>query len=125
MRRAIATAVAGMLLLLTGCTGLPTSGPVQPGLLPREATTQAQLLGMHEEETYKHDPLDTSRKRVLYWLLFIAERYVCFQAVLAKANGTSEPTQSTNIARSLFTRSSTRPLWMKYLQTGQSPSVWS
>ncbi|CAO2657640.1 Nn.00g037660.m01.CDS01 [Neocucurbitaria sp. VM-36] len=40
----------------------------------REATTQAQLLGMHDEETYKHDPLDISRKRVLYWLLFIAER---------------------------------------------------
>ena len=33
-----------------------------------------QLLGMHDEETYKHDPLDVSRKRVLYWLLFIAER---------------------------------------------------
>lgn len=41
----------------------------------RDATTQAQLLGMHDEETYKHDPLDISRKRVLYWLLFIAERY--------------------------------------------------
>jgi hypothetical protein len=41
----------------------------------REATTQAQLLGMHDEETYKHDPLDISRKRVLYWLLFMAERY--------------------------------------------------
>ncbi|OWY45860.1 transcription factor Pf2 [Alternaria alternata] len=40
----------------------------------RDATTQAQLLGMHDEETYKHDPLDISRKRVLYWLLFIAER---------------------------------------------------
>jgi hypothetical protein len=41
----------------------------------REATTHAQLLGMHDEETYKHDPLDISRKRVLYWLLFIAERW--------------------------------------------------
>lgn len=41
----------------------------------REATTQAQLLGMHDEQTYKHDPLDISRKRVLYWLLFMAERY--------------------------------------------------
>lgn len=40
----------------------------------RDATSQAQLLGMHDEETYKHDPLDISRKRVLYWLLFIAER---------------------------------------------------
>lgn len=42
----------------------------------RDATTQAQLLGMHDEETYKPDPLGLSRKRVLYWLLFIAERYV-------------------------------------------------
>jgi hypothetical protein len=41
----------------------------------RDAITQAQLLGMHDEKTYKHDPLDISRKRVLYWLLFIAERY--------------------------------------------------
>ncbi|KAF1958550.1 hypothetical protein CC80DRAFT_14427 [Byssothecium circinans] len=40
----------------------------------REATTQAQLIGMHDEETYKNDPLDIGRKRVLYWLLFIAER---------------------------------------------------
>lgn len=41
----------------------------------REATTQAHLLGLHEEETHKNDPLDLSRKRVLYWLLLIAERY--------------------------------------------------
>lgn len=40
----------------------------------REATTQAQLMGMHDEETYKNDPLDISRRRVLYWLLFITER---------------------------------------------------
>lgn len=52
----------------------------------REATTQAQLLGMHDEETYKHDPLDVSRKRVLYWLLFIAERYVSFSPPLPYAS---------------------------------------
>jgi hypothetical protein len=40
----------------------------------RDATTQAQLLGMHDEETYNHDPIDTSQKRALYWVLFIAER---------------------------------------------------
>ncbi|KAI1685826.1 c6 zinc finger domain containing protein [Pyrenophora tritici-repentis] len=40
----------------------------------REATTQAQLLGMHDEETYKYDLLDESPKRALYWLLSIAER---------------------------------------------------
>ena len=44
----------------------------------REATTQAQLLGLHDEESYKNDPLDVSRKRVLYWLLFVAER--CFSS---------------------------------------------
>jgi hypothetical protein len=41
----------------------------------REATTQAQLLGMQDEETYKNDPLDMSRRRVLYWLLLTTERY--------------------------------------------------
>lgn len=40
----------------------------------REATTQAQLLGLHDEEAYKTDPIDVSRKRVLYWLLLVAER---------------------------------------------------
>jgi len=49
----------------------------------REATTQARLLDMHKEETYKHDPLDISRKRVLYWLLFITERYVIRYACIA------------------------------------------
>jgi len=37
VRRVVAALAVGMLLLLAGCTGLPTSGPVQPGLLPREA----------------------------------------------------------------------------------------
>lgn len=40
----------------------------------RDATTQAQLLSMHDEETYKHELLDSPQKRVLYWLLFISER---------------------------------------------------
>jgi hypothetical protein len=44
----------------------------------REATTQAQLIGLHDEETYKSDPLDISRRRVIYWLLYIAERYRAF-----------------------------------------------
>lgn len=55
----------------------------------REATTQAQLLGMHDEETYKHDPLDTSRKRVLYWLLFMAERYHGLRPLRAQADPVS------------------------------------
>jgi hypothetical protein len=40
----------------------------------RDATTQAQLLSMHHEETYEHEGLDSAQKRVLYWLLFISER---------------------------------------------------
>ena len=41
----------------------------------RQATTLSQILGMHDEETYKNDPLDVSRRRVLFWLLFVTERY--------------------------------------------------
>ncbi|KAF2271202.1 hypothetical protein CC78DRAFT_14020 [Lojkania enalia] len=40
----------------------------------REATTLAHLLGMHDEEYYKNDPLDITRRRILYWLLFVEER---------------------------------------------------
>lgn len=40
----------------------------------REATTLAFLVGLHDEEAYKNDPLDLSRRRVLYWLLFVADR---------------------------------------------------
>lgn len=43
----------------------------------REATTLAQSLGMHDEETYKiGDFIETSRRRRLFWILFINERYV-------------------------------------------------
>lgn len=40
----------------------------------REATTQALLLGMHDEATYRLDPEGALQKRALYWLLFVAER---------------------------------------------------
>jgi hypothetical protein len=40
----------------------------------REATTEAQILGMHDEDSYKSDPLDAPKRRALYWLLFVAER---------------------------------------------------
>jgi hypothetical protein len=40
----------------------------------REATTQAHLLGMHDEITYRLSSHDAPLKRMLYWLLFIAER---------------------------------------------------
>lgn len=43
----------------------------------RQATTLAHIMGLHEEETYKHgDAVERSRKRRLYWLLFITERCV-------------------------------------------------
>ena len=38
MRRAVAVVIAGMLLVLTACTGLPTGGPVQPGNPPDSGT---------------------------------------------------------------------------------------
>jgi hypothetical protein len=70
----------------------------------REAATQAQLLGMHDEETYKHDPLDISRKRVLYWLLFMAERFATRGhprkgSMYKIANRTAGRTHCTNIAQ--------------------------
>lgn len=41
----------------------------------REATTLAQILGMHEEAFYQiSDTVEASRNRRLYWLLFVAER---------------------------------------------------
>ena len=41
----------------------------------REATTIAHLIDMHEEESYAPlDPIESSRRRRLYWLLFITER---------------------------------------------------
>jgi hypothetical protein len=41
----------------------------------RQATTLAHIMGMHEEETYKSDDfVDSSRKRRLFWVLFMTER---------------------------------------------------
>jgi hypothetical protein len=40
----------------------------------REATTFAQLLEMHKEETYQLRTHDAAQRRVLFWSLFIAER---------------------------------------------------
>lgn len=42
----------------------------------RQAMTLAHIMGMHDEDTYKTgDVAETSRKRRLFWLLFITERY--------------------------------------------------
>jgi len=41
----------------------------------REATTLAQILGMQDESSYMtRDPIECSRKRRLFWLLFVTER---------------------------------------------------
>ncbi|GAB7345155.1 hypothetical protein MBLNU457_3543t1 [Dothideomycetes sp. NU457] len=46
----------------------------------REATTTAHIIGMHEEQTYKHfDAIESSRRRRLYWLLFVTERAYALQ----------------------------------------------
>lgn len=42
----------------------------------REATTLAEILGMQKEDTYLSFPaIEASRRRRLYWLLFVTERY--------------------------------------------------
>lgn len=95
----------------------------------REATTHAQLLGMHDEETYKHDSLDVSRKRVLYWLLFISERYVQMSSEFFCicphfANDLPEPTLYTNTDLSHYTPPYIFLNYMKYSRTGQLRLDW-
>ncbi|CAD0112806.1 unnamed protein product, partial [Aureobasidium uvarum] len=46
----------------------------------REATTLAQIMGMQDENHYSQsDLIETSRRRRLYWLLFITERAYAIQ----------------------------------------------
>ncbi|KAK0281653.1 hypothetical protein LTR91_003879 [Friedmanniomyces endolithicus] len=46
----------------------------------REATTLAHVLGMHEESAYlMTDVIESSRRRRLYWLLFVTERAYALQ----------------------------------------------
>jgi hypothetical protein len=46
----------------------------------REAATLAHMVGMNEEQAYlqydSSDPVDALRRRRLYWLLFVTERFV-------------------------------------------------
>ena len=43
----------------------------------RQALTFAHVMNLHEEDTYKDDDLiSTSRKRRMYWTLFISERFM-------------------------------------------------
>lgn len=46
----------------------------------REATTLAHIMGMHEENNYRGiDIIESSRRRRLYWLLFVTERAYALQ----------------------------------------------
>lgn len=46
----------------------------------REATTLAHIIGMNKEETYlQFDNVEASRRRRLYWLLFVTERAYALQ----------------------------------------------
>ncbi|WPG98006.1 Hypothetical protein R9X50_00079000 [Acrodontium crateriforme] len=45
----------------------------------REATTLAQIMGMHEETNYRSDAIEDSHRRRLYWLLFVTERAYALQ----------------------------------------------
>lgn len=46
----------------------------------REGTTLAQIMGMNEEASYRTpDIIETSRRRRLYWLLFVTERAYALQ----------------------------------------------
>ncbi|KAF2719390.1 hypothetical protein K431DRAFT_305265 [Polychaeton citri CBS 116435] len=46
----------------------------------REATTLAQIMGMHDESHYRmNDIIESSRRRRLYWLLFVTERAYALQ----------------------------------------------
>jgi len=48
----------------------------------REATTLAHILGLQKEETYlQFDAVESSRRRRLYWLLFVTERCVFIRRV--------------------------------------------
>ena len=52
----------------------------------REATALAQILGMQDENTYLFDDVvETSRKRRLFWLLFVTERQVSAPIVEPKS----------------------------------------
>ena len=52
----------------------------------REATALAQILGMQDENTYSFDNvIETSRKRRLFWLLFVTERQVSHPSIVCRA----------------------------------------
>lgn len=69
----------------------------------REASTLAHIMGMHEEDSYKgEDIVESSRKRRLFWLLFITERLADTQHLFQRPKRLTrsiEHTHSKGIAR--------------------------
>lgn len=68
----------------------------------REATTLAHILNMNKEESYmQYDMIDSSRRRRLYWLLFVTERAYALQrhrplsltATINLPTATDDPTE--------------------------------
>ena len=68
----------------------------------REATTLALILGMNKEATYaQFDVIESSSRRRLYWLLFVAERYALFYFVTSIQLTHQDHTHSSVTAHSL------------------------
>ena len=109
----------------------------------RQATTLAQMMGMQDESTYTLlDPTESTKRRHLFWLLFITERAYALQkhhplslyatVGLPDASGTSPSTTPiagflhlVNLYRCLDdtfvglwnkTRGDCTPLWLSQLQ---------
>lgn len=73
----------------------------------REATTLAQIMGMHQEANYQSaDWIADSRKRRLYWLLFVTERAYALQqhrpltlySTIGPPTLEEDPTEETEIS---------------------------
>ncbi|KAK7514664.1 uncharacterized protein IWZ02DRAFT_181478 [Phyllosticta citriasiana] len=103
----------------------------------REATTYAQILGMHDEETYKTgDYIETARRRRLYWVLFINERAyaihkhrpITLEATIDLPTMDDDPTERVQLSGFLHLINLYKPfdhtfmgLWNK-IRTGCLPS---
>ncbi|KAI0616205.1 c6 zinc finger domain-containing protein, partial [Pyrenophora tritici-repentis] len=81
----------------------------------REASTQAQLLGMHDGGTYKYDPLNKLSKRVLYWQLFIAESTALILQV---------QTQLSEAVPAYFERTEAQEVQIRTTQQWLRSSMW-
>ncbi|KAI9750754.1 MAG: hypothetical protein M4579_006326 [Chaenotheca gracillima] len=64
----------------------------------REATTLAQILGMQEESTYlQGNPIESSRQRRLFWILFVTERPLTLHATIEMPRVDEDPNETTEL----------------------------